>query len=176
VPSDILVLDGRFAVRQLQNDKVLELPGSPLETYGVLFGSSARDSVAVSARIYGTRKGRRFPAFAVSLGGVSGFRLQITPAKRALELMQGDQVLQSAPWEWKSGTWTHLRLQINKASQGLWNVQGKAWTAGDPEPGDWTLTRSLSKQPVSGKAGVWGKPFSGTPIQFDDLRVESLEP
>jgi len=171
VPNEFLVLDGRFAVREFEGDKVLELPGSPLETYGVLFGSSARDGLAVTARIHGTRKGRRYPAFAVSLGGVSGFRLQITPAKRALELLQGDQVLQSMPWEWKSGAWTHLRLQIIKASDATWLVQGKAWIAGSSEPDDWVLTRSQPEQPVSGKPGIWGKPFSGTPIHFDDVRV-----
>jgi len=174
VPLEFLVLDGRFAVREFEGDRVLELPGSPLETYGVLFGPSARDGVAVTARIHGTRSGRRYPAFAVSLGGVSGFRLQVTPAKGALELLQGDQVLQSVPWEWKSGTWTHLRLQVLATSDTAWTVQGRAWMSGSDEPDDWQLTRLHPTQPVSGKAGIWGKPFAGTPIRFDDIRVEAV--
>jgi hypothetical protein len=175
VPDELLVLDGRFAVSEFEGNKVLKLPGSPLETYGVLFGSSARDGIAMTARIHGTRKGRRFPAFAVSLGGISGFRLQITPAKRALELLRGDQALESVPWEWKSGAWTQLRLQINKTSDTTWIVQGKAWIAGESEPDDWALTHSREEQPVSGKAGIWGKPFSGTPIHFDDVAVETVD-
>ena len=28
----------------------------------------------------------------------------------------------------------------------------------------------------AGKCGVWGLPFSGTPIRFDDLRVTRVQP
>jgi hypothetical protein len=176
IPNDFLVLDGQFAVREFDGDRVLELPGAPLDTYGVLFGASARDGIAVSARMHGTRTGRRFPAFAVSLGGVSGIRLQVTPAKQALELLQGDQVLKSTPWEWESGAWVHLRLQTLKASDSEWTVRGKAWRADSSEPEPWSLTRTQSQQPIPGKAGLWGKPFSGTPIRFDDLKVEIQDP
>lgn len=176
VPNDCLVLDGQFAVREFEAGRVLELPGSPLETYGILFGSNAREGLAVTARIHGTRTGRRFPVFAVSLGGVSGFRLQVTPAKRALELLRGDQVVESVPWEWQSGTWVHLRLQIDKVSETEWSIRGRAWREGSSEPDRWALTRLQSQAPVSGKAGIWGKPFSGTPIRFDDVQVETVGP
>jgi hypothetical protein len=32
-----------------------------------------------------------------------------------------------------------------------------------------------TKLQPAGKAGVWGMPFSGTPIRFDDLKVTRLE-
>ncbi|HXJ56365.1 MAG TPA: hypothetical protein VNU68_06845, partial [Verrucomicrobiae bacterium] len=38
VPEDMLVLDGGFAVKEENGNKFLELPGAPLETYGVIFG------------------------------------------------------------------------------------------------------------------------------------------
>ena len=43
-------------------NKYLELPGAPLDGYGVLFGPTVKTdvAVAVSARMNGTRKGRRF--------------------------------------------------------------------------------------------------------------------
>lgn len=176
VPDGLLVMDGRFAVQEFQGDRVLELPGSPLETFGVLFGSNAREGIAACARIHGTSQGRRSPAFAVSLGGVSGYRLQVAPAKRTVELLKGDELLHSVPWTWTSGTWTHLRLEIIKTSPQEWNVRGKVWTAGTDPPTDWTIALGVQSAPVSGMAGVWGKPFSGTPIRFDDLRQENLEP
>src|SRR5687767_2573183 len=86
VPDDFLVLDGGFAVKEESGNKSLELPGAPLETFGVLFGPTESSGLAVTARIQGTGKGRRFPTFAVGLNGVSGYKLQISPAKKLVEL------------------------------------------------------------------------------------------
>src|SRR6185503_16980334 len=72
VPDDMLVLDGGFAVKEESGNKFLELPGAPLETFGVLFGPTEASGLAVSARIQGMGKGRRFPTFAVGLNGVGG--------------------------------------------------------------------------------------------------------
>src|SRR5271154_2994871 len=76
VPDDFLVLDGDFAVKQSDGNNFLELPGSPLDTFGVLFGSSTNAGVCVSARIYGTSKGRRSPSFGVGLNGAGGYKLK----------------------------------------------------------------------------------------------------
>src|SRR5687768_4410176 len=65
VPEEFLILDGGFVVNQDQNNKFLELPGAPLETFGFLFGPTEKENVEVSARVYGTGKGRRFPSFAL---------------------------------------------------------------------------------------------------------------
>src|SRR2546425_6261934 len=83
VPDDFLVLDGRFAVKEDDGNRFLELPGAPVETFGLLFGPTAKDNVIVSARIFGTRTGRRYPTFAVGLNGqgATAYRLQISPAK-----------------------------------------------------------------------------------------------
>src|SRR5437667_2263482 len=92
VPDDFLVLDGRFAVKEEGGNRFLELPGAPVETFGLLFGPTEKDNVIVSARIFGTRTGRRYPTFAVGLNGqgATAYRLQISPAKGALELFRGD--------------------------------------------------------------------------------------
>src|SRR5438128_2017237 len=70
VPEDFLVLDGAFAIKEEAGNRFLELPGAPLDTFGLLFGPTESGGMAVSARIFGTAKGRRFPAFAVGLYGV----------------------------------------------------------------------------------------------------------
>src|SRR5712671_7416782 len=97
VPEDFLVLDGGFAVRAEGGNKFLELPGSPLDNFGVQFGPSGNSDVTVSARINGTGKGRRFPTFGVGLNGVAGYRLQVSPAKKLLELYKGDTAKTNAP-------------------------------------------------------------------------------
>src|SRR5258708_3799445 len=91
VPDGFLVLDGGFAVKEENGNRFLELPGAPLDTFGVLFGPTRGSDVAVLARIFGTGKGRRFPSFGVGLNGAGGYRLVISPAKKALELFKGDE-------------------------------------------------------------------------------------
>src|SRR5580698_4661611 len=90
-PDDFLVLDGEFAVKQDDGNKVLELPGAPLDTFGVLFGPTTNAGVCISARIYGTGKGRRYPTFGVGLNGPSGYKLKVSPAKNALEIFKSDE-------------------------------------------------------------------------------------
>src|SRR6184192_2726681 len=91
VPDDFLVLDGQFAVKEEGGNRFLELPGAPLDTFGALFGPTATDGHAVSARVFGTGKGRRYPTFAVGLNGqgTSAYRLTGSPAKRCVELFKG---------------------------------------------------------------------------------------
>jgi hypothetical protein len=170
VPDDFLVLDGAFAVQQESGNKYLELPGAPLDTFGVLFGPTEKSDLAVNARIKGTSKGRRHPTFGVGLDGQGGYRLQVSPGKGALELYRRDAVVATVPYEWKSGAWTMLRLQVVKAGE-AWKVEGKAWTQGAPEPEKATVSFDESTEPPAGRAVIWGSPFSTTPIQFDDLLV-----
>ncbi len=171
VPGDFLVLDGQFAVKQDGDNRFLELPGAPLDTFGLLFGPTEKEGLAVSARIFGTSTGRRSPTFAVSLNGVSGYKLQVAPARKALELWKGDRMLASVPFTWASGRWTNLKLQLRKAGDGGWELTGKAWAQGATEPETWTISRLEREEPSPGRPGIWGSPFSGTPIRYDDLKV-----
>lgn len=172
LPDTFLVLDGQFAVKDAAGNKVMELPGAPLESFGVLFGSNQTDGVEVTARIMATKSGRKFPTFATGLNGVGGYKVRVSPAKNALELVRGDEVKASVPFKWASGEWTKLRLAVKKTDSG-WQVTAKGWQGAD-EPADWMLKADDTEKLPTGKAGVWGMPFSGTPIQFDDLKVATL--
>ena len=174
LPDDFLSLYGDFAVKAEGTNKLLELPGAPLDSFGVLFGPTESNDVAVAARIFGTAKGRRRPTFGVGLCGVSGYKLQAAPAKAALELLKDQDVKASLPFDWKSGTWTLLRLRVCKIKDGEWKIEGKAWLQGSAEPKDWMLAFDEKEEPLAGRASVMGSPFSGTPIDFDDLLVEKV--
>lgn len=168
-PADVMVMSGDFSVKEDAKDgRFLELPGEPLDTFGLLFGPTPTGNVSASARFFGTKKGRKFPAFGISVGGVGGYRLQISAAKKMLEIFQGDEVRHSVAYEWKDESWTSLRVQVRKAAA-EWVVEGKAWPAGTPEPAAWTITFTTKDEPPAGRSGIWGSPFSGTPIRFDDL-------
>lgn len=173
VPDDFLVIDGAFAVKQEGTNKFLELPGEPLDSFGVVFGPTEQSGVSVSARIRGTKKGRRQPTFAVGLNGQSGYKLQVTPAKGSLELIQENTTVTNIPYEWKSGEWTHLKMQVTRTEK-KFKIEGKVWAEGTTEPEKYMIDCEASGDLAKGRASIWGSPISTTAIQFDDLVVNAL--
>ncbi|HYG75807.1 MAG TPA: hypothetical protein VEK08_12450 [Planctomycetota bacterium] len=173
---EFLVLgDGDFKVKQDGANKVLELAPTPLETYGILFGPTETEDVAVRARAFGTSSGRRFPVFAVGVNGVGGYMLRLNPAKKAVEILKGEDVKGSAPYAWTTGTWSILSLSIRKVKDGAWTVEGKAWEQGKEEPKDALVKFEETEKPTPGRCGAWGIPYSASPIRFDDLLVQKLK-
>jgi hypothetical protein len=169
--SEFLVLDGEFAVKEEAGNKFLELPGAPLDTFGIVFGPTQTNGVAVSARIFGTGKGRRFPTFAVGLNGATGLKLQVSPSKKSIELYSGEEVIANVPYTWESGTWTMLKLQLIQSADGKEHAQGKVWKHQDKEPQAWQIDQVIAGNLSAGRASIWGNPYSGTPIRYDDLQV-----
>jgi len=174
-PDDLMVLGGGFAVKSEGTNQLLELPGAPLDSFAVQFGPAAKDEIAVTARIFGTGKGRRAPSFGVGLGGVSGWKLQVSPSKKAVELLKDQEIKATVNYNWKTGAWTQMRLGIHTGKTGAWKIEGKAWAAGEPEPKAAVISFEETEEPTPGKASILGSPFAGTPIWFDDLRVEKIE-
>jgi len=186
-PSDFLVLEGGFAVKAEGGNKFLELPGSPLpdSDCGVLFGPTQQHGLRVQARAFGTRQGRRFPAMGVGLNGTSGFKLMVSPAKGQLVLTKSvegeDRPIANAPYEWQSGTWTVVRLQVTKVKDNTWKVDGKAWAESTKEPAAWQITYEHvatdpeKDAPRQGRPAIWAMPYAGTPIRFDDLLVTKAQ-
>jgi hypothetical protein len=173
IPEELMILAGQFSVKEIGGNKALELPGTPLEDFGALFGPPESDGVAVRARVRSESTKRLAPRFGVGLSGVGGYRLLVVPGQNQLQLLKDQQVVASAPFEWKSGTWTSLHLQVRKISEGKWIIEGRAWADGTHEPEDWPISFEVSEAPPAGKASVWGAPYSGKPILFDELSVTS---
>jgi len=167
VPGDLIVLDGLFSVKEEGGNRFLELPGAPTDTYTVMFGPVTNVNIAVSARIHSTNKGRRMPAFGVSLCGVGGYKLQVAAAKQSVELFKGDELVKKADYKWKSGEWTSFHLSAVKTGNGV-RVEGKISQEGT-EPV--TLIFEDTNLLTAGPASITGTPFAGTPIWFDDLAV-----
>ncbi len=174
LPEEMLLLDGGFAVQDVNGNKVLQLPGAPLDTFGVLFGPTESAGLALSARVHSTKKGRREPAFAIGLNGNAGYKLQVSAAKKLLELYKGEEVVAKEPFTWESDSWMMLKLQVRKVKDGEFAIEGKAWQQGATEPGKWTVTYVENTEPSAGRASIWGNPFAGTPIDFDDLVVSAV--
>jgi hypothetical protein len=174
MPTEFLALEGDFAVRDIAGNRALELPGQPLSSFGLLFGPVESGDLALRARFNGSRKGRKFPSFGVGLGGASGYRLILSAGKDALELYLDEELKTSTPYQWTPETWTVLLLQTRKAGDGQWKIEGKAWLQTGPEPAGWMLSLETRDEPFPGRASLWATPYSGTPIQFDDLVLTRL--
>jgi hypothetical protein len=168
-PEGMMVMSGDFTVKQDAEGKFLELPGEPLDTFGLLFGPSTAADVTASARFFGTKTGRKYPTFGVSVNGVGGYRLQVSPGRKTLELYKGDELRTSVGYEWPSGTWVQLQIEVRKRGEKECVVEGKAWPIGTPMPKTAMITLTDPEPASAGRAGIWGSPYSGTPIRFDDL-------
>ncbi len=176
LPSEYMVLSGEFALVKDENNTVLELPGEPVDAFGLLFGPSLKVGNMVKARVFGTSKGRRTPAFGVGMFGVAGFKLRVTAAAKQLEVLKDEEVKATLPYDWKSGAWTWLRLQTRPIEGGKWKVEGRAWPDGTPEPDKWMIEWTDSEAPSSGRASILAMPYSGTALRFDDLLVDKPLP
>lgn len=171
LPKDMQRINGNFAVATFEGKKVLELPGEPLDTFGVLFGPADHADLDVRANVWSAASGRRFPEFGVGAGDVGGYKLLVLPGQKKVELRKGDDVAAAAEMRtpWKSAAWTAVRLRVSKAAEGRWKVEGKSWPADAPEPPAWDVSHEVSEAPSPGRASVWGVPFSGQPLRFGDL-------
>lgn len=176
LPAEFTPVEGKFVVREQGGNRFIESPDAPVDSYILLFGPATNDNVSVTARVFGTAKGRRYPTFAVGLNGAAGYRLQVSPGRKEIGLHKGDEVKVSVPFDWKPGEWLWLRLEIARVKDNAWRVRGKAWAHGTDEPRSWALSAEDSTPPRSGRAVIFACPIAGTPVRFDDVRLERIEP
>ena len=171
--SQYMVLNGHFEVKEAGGEKFVELAGEAIDSFGFLAGPEGATSIEV--RVRGENTGKRFPEFGVALGGAAGYRLWVMPAVGQVQIVKNDQVKAHAELAWKSGAWTHLKLQARSAGGGKWVLEGKAWNEGEKEPEKWAVSFEAGdenlKEGIKGRASVWGTPYSSKPIAFDDLKI-----
>ena len=173
-PEEFFKVAGEFVIAKDGENHVIELPGDPVESFAMLFGASEADGICASLRVFGTRAKRNAPTFGVGINGASGFVLRVSPNKDMLEIAQEDETKASAPFKWKSGTWTWLKIQ-SRAVEGKWIVEGKAWQDGEKEPEKWLVALTITEKPSAGRPSLFGAPYAGTPIRYDDLKVEKAK-
>ncbi|HET6249450.1 MAG TPA: hypothetical protein VFE47_17295 [Tepidisphaeraceae bacterium] len=171
-PDEFMALNGEYAVVQVEKNKCLELTPDPIDGDGFLFGPPGVTTGTVSARIWAAASGKRFPEFGIGANDAGGYKLVVVPALGTIELRKGDDAVASAPFTWKSETWTRLRLHIGKTAAGTFQVEAKAWADGSAEPKEWMISATDKTAPSPGRASAWGMPYSEKPIRFDDLAVD----
>jgi hypothetical protein len=66
-----------------------------------------------------------------------------------------------------------LCLQSRNKDGGV-AVLGKAWKHGTAEPKGWLISHQDKTEPPPGRPSIWGAPYSGTPVRFDDVIVTAV--
>ncbi len=161
LPNDILILDGDFVVSEDGENRAVRLPGNPVRRFGFLVGPVMTGNGSISARVRSERRGRRYPQFGVGLKGIRGVRLQVAPAKKAIELLSNNQVITSTEFKWEAGVWADVSLRIHGD-----RAFGEVLIDGAQPV---TIDAKLTSPAPNGRASIWGTPYSGEPIWFDDL-------
>lgn len=173
MPEALFVIDGEFEVVEKDGGRCARLAPIPLQESGFLFGPSSKGAVIAEAKVFASKRGRRsFPRFALGLHGISGYRLRVVPATNVVELVKDEEVVQSAPFEWTSDRWCHLKLRVAEKPDGAFALSGWVWMAGTEAPEKPLFEQPLEGSPGQGKASVWGTPYSGKEMFFDELKAE----
>jgi hypothetical protein len=170
-PKDVFVVDGTIKIADKDGSKAIMIEPTPIVDASAQLAVSAAGESAIQAKVFASKRARSFPRFGVSVHGMSGYRLIVNAPKKLIELVKGDQVAASAPFTWTPDTWTFLKLEVKKAAGEEWTITGKAWPGDAKEPAAATVKHSDKGLKGQGKAGIWGTPYSETPIYFDDVEI-----
>ena len=178
-PDGLFIVDGELTVVEVEGEKLLQIPPTPLVEGGTLFGSTLKGAVSVAATFKAERRGRSMPRFGVGVHGLSGFRLRVFPAGRKVELLLNEEPIASVPFSWTAGEDYQLELTVNRTSDAEdapWKAEGRVWKAAEARPEAAILSQESSDTSARGKSSVWGTPYAGLPIYIKQASTESLEP
>ena len=176
-PENLFILDGAYAVSQEENDKRLTLPGSPVGDFGLLFGPRVRQKdLSLTFSFLATKQGRRYPSLAAGLGGVRSYRFRFNAATREILLLRQEEKMGKVAFQWESGAWWSVRFQAIPRGEQETRIRLKFWKRGEEEPKEWLFDDLDPNGFAGGKCALWAYPYAGTPIHFDDLKIESRSP
>ena len=174
-PESLFILDGHYSVQEeSKGQKYLQLPGTPMGDFGLLFGPRIKDrGLALRFSFFATKKGRRMPSIAAGIGGVRALRLRLNTAVRSLVISHDETILKQVPFVWKDGIWWDVFFQATPTNKNLTRVKCKLWPKQEEEPKAWLLEEEFKQEYEGGKCALWGVPYASTPILFDDLFIFS---
>jgi hypothetical protein len=170
-PKEVFVVDGTIKIAAREGNKAIVIDPAPITDASAQLAVSAAGNASIEARIFATKRGRSTPRFGVSVHGMSGYRLLVNPAKKALELAKNDQTIASVPFTWTTDVWLKVKLEAKKGEGDAWSITGKAWAADAAEPAEALIKHDDKGLKGQGKCAIWATPFSGEPVFFDDIRI-----
>jgi len=170
-PKEVFVVDGTIKIAAREGNKAIVIDPNPITDASAQLAISAAGNASIEARIFATKRGRSTPRFGVSVHGMSGYRLLVNPAKKALEIVKNDQTIATVPFTWTAGAWLKVKLEAKKGEGDAWSITGKAWADAAAEPAESLIKHDDKGLKGQGKCAIWATPFSGEPVFFDDIRI-----
>ena len=113
------------------------------------------------------------PALAAGLGGVRSYRFRLNAATKQIILTRQDVEIGKVAYQWESGAWCQVRFQALPGDGENTRIRLKLWKRAEEEPEEWLFDEIDRSAFAGGKCALWGYPYAGTPIHFDDLKIES---
>jgi hypothetical protein len=173
LPEDFFIMEGIWNVRKLGKTRALYLQPYPLRSYSLLFGPEYKEGLELSADVFSSSRGRTFPNFGIGSHGLSGFRLNVRAGDKGsvLQLFTNEtRLIANGLCQWQSDMWTSIRLNVKKLADGQVQVKAKVWKRGNKEP-EWQLTYTGKMKLDEGQCSLWGIPYSGRDMFFDNLVI-----
>ena len=173
-PEEVMQIEGEFTVVEEDGKKFLRVGAAPLAENGIVLGPSMKGGGAIEAKIRSFKTRRSYPRFAIGLHGISGYRLRLVPSTGVVELLKDEEVVVSEKFDWRADDWTNLKLEIAKDGE-AWAIRGWVWPVAEGDEGKRpekpTISHSDKEAPGQGKGSLWASPYSGKPVDFDDVKV-----
>ncbi len=161
---------GRFAVREMNGNKVLVKPPARrgLHRSNVYIGRPNMSGYTVQVDLMGTKPKRNLP----DMGLIANrYTLEMQGNHQRLQVLSWRSDLrmaESVDLKWEANIWYTMKMTVELVNDKA-IVKGKVWQKDTPEPGEWTITVEDPLPNREGSAGIYG--YSPAEIYYDNLRV-----
>ena len=170
IPPHWVRAEGRFAVREMDGNKVLVKPPARrgLHRSNVYIGPPNMKDYTVQVDLLGTKPKRNLP----DMGLIANrYTLEMQGNHQRLQILSWRSDLRMAKWvdfKWEPNVWYTMKMTVDIVNDTA-HVKGKVWLKGEPEPDEWTITVDDPLPNREGSPGIYG--YSPAEIYYDNLKV-----
>ena len=170
IPPHWVRAEGRFAVREMDGNKVLVKPPARrgLHRSNVYIGPPNMKGYTLQVDLLGTKPKRNLP----DMGLIANrYTLEMQGNHQRLQVLSWRSDLRMAKWidfKWEPNVWYTMKMTVDIVN-GTAHVKGKVWAKDEPEPEEWTITVEDPLPNQEGSPGIYG--YSPAEIYYDNLKV-----
>ena len=170
IPPHWVRAEGRFAVREMDGNKVLVKPPARrgLHRSNVYIGPPNMKGYTLQVDLLGTKPKRNLP----DMGLIAHrYTLEMQGNHQRLQVLSWRSDLRMAKWvdlKWEPNVWYTMKMTVDIVD-GTAHVKGKVWVKGEQEPDAWTIIVEDPLPNREGSPGIYG--YSPAEIYYDNLKV-----
>ena len=170
IPPHWVRAEGRFAVREMDGNKVLVKPPARrgLHRSNVYVGPPNMKGYTLQVDLLGTKPKRNLP----DMGLIAHrYTLEMQGNHQRLQVLSWRSDLRMAKWvdlKWDPNVWYTMKMTVDIVDDTA-HVKGKVWLKGEPEPEEWTIIVEDPLPNREGSPGIYG--YSPAEIYYDNLKV-----